>query len=200
MAGCSMTQTPELLEVIQADWDAVEALCQDGIVVDYDGFQKIAQAFARHRIEHATPSPGAATDRPTVRDEHGNGVQTTVDPSDRAGLAASLKRIAWKSLGGHYTMDGVDALNAANALAATPSPVEGRGEVDCDALTRLIFPAAAAAWDREIQYGLDKGQSRAGAIDDALAAMKNFRPEVNWPECRDRVRKSLAALPLPDKE
>ncbi|WP_010218877.1 hypothetical protein [Sphingomonas sp. PAMC 26621] len=67
-----------------------------------------------------------------------------------------------------------------------------------DRLVKLIFPAAAAAWDREIQASLDKGMSRAGAIDDAYNRTKSFRSEVNWIECCDRVRNALAHTARPD--
>lgn len=56
-----MTQTPELLEVIQSDVDAVVRFYgyDDGRkrVLATPEHMRLARAFARHRIEHATPSP-----------------------------------------------------------------------------------------------------------------------------------------------
>lgn len=117
-------------------------------------------------------------------------------------LAKAIDERLWKVSGSKKPADLIAALNDIEALVRpalapdkAPSAVGGVDRMrEADELARLIFPAAASAWDREVEHGLAKGMSRAGAIDDAYHYTKDFRPEVNWIQCRDRVRKALAAL------
>lgn len=120
-----MTDTEQRapVEVIQADREAAAIMCSGGLE---DNVRKgqcdlfdIVQAFARHRLTFSQhPATGG----------EGRGVRGSVDPTDHSALAEALGSIAWKKLGGHYTIDGVNALNAANALSTlTPIP-DGAGE------------------------------------------------------------------------
>jgi len=123
-----MTQTPELLEVIQSDREAARYILHN-MSVCFSGAQIIqgkadhiplVQACARHRIEHATPSP-----------VEGRGEDCPSDPQaqiDRdAAISAVGDAIEWG-----LKVPILRALNAAHVLntvlsfrlAALPLPDE----------------------------------------------------------------------------
>jgi hypothetical protein len=134
-----MTQTPELLEVIQSDREAAAEYIAGAFgeryrksVLNEGRWPGLTQAFGRHRIEHATPSretaekaePDSAPSPALVEaltdgilkhvaQTYGHRADILFDTANDENIAALTEAVG-KALAG---------------LAATPSPVEGRGEV-----------------------------------------------------------------------
>lgn len=159
-----MTQTPELLEVIQSDreaaaWRAERAGLATKAAAyragQYDNHSH-TQDFARHRIEHATPISVHDIAR-AIADGFSNGNEQFEEAS-----APQQERY----------------IEAARAVqSATPSPVEGRGEM----AERVAKAFLAVHYD---WHGDPEPWWQAMHEEDRQRAL----------------RAALAALPLPDKE